>query len=171
MPAKKTLKKYKAKRNLKKTPEPAGELSTSFCSKIKKTYEIPKSRPVYVVHEHHASHLHYDLRLEFNGVLKSWAVPKGIPLTLEAGKRLAVQTEDHPLEYASFAGEIPEGNYGAGEVKIWDSGTFEVIEKTENKIVFNLKGKKAKGAYILLKATFGEFAKSGKNWLFFRKKE
>jgi len=164
------LKKYSSKRKFKKTPEPAGELSKSFCSEIKKTRKIPMSRPIYVVHEHHASHLHYDLRLEFNGVLKSWAVPKGIPLTIEEGKRLAVETEEHPLEYATFHGTIPEGNYGAGEVKIWDSGTFKVIEKTENKIIFDLKGKKAKGVYILLKATFGEFAKSGRNWLIFRKK-
>lgn len=170
-----SLKKYKAKRNFKKTTEPSGsakaELSAGFCSEIKKTYTIPESRPIYVVHEHHASHLHYDLRLEFEGVLKSWAVPKGIPLTLEDGKRLAVQTEDHPLEYASFAGTIPEGNYGAGEVKIWDSGAFEVIEKTENKIIFKVNGKKIKGTYNLIRATFGEIAKSGKNWLIFRKKE
>ncbi len=167
------LEEYKKKRKFEKTPEPQGEeeLSESFCEQIKRTHKIPANRPIYVVQEHHASHLHYDLRLEFNGVLKSWAVPKGVPLTLDDGKRLAVETEDHPLEYATFSGTIPEGNYGAGSVKIWDSGTFEVIEKTENKIIFNIKGKKVKGAYVLLRAMFGAYAKSGKNWLLFRKKE
>ena len=168
------LEDYKKKRKFNKTPEPAGregELSEDFCEQVKKKHKVSAGRPIYVVQEHHASHLHYDLRLEFNGVLKSWAVPKGVPLTLEGGKRLAVQTEDHPLEYASFAGKIPEGNYGAGSVKIWDSGTFDVIEKTENKIIFSVRGKKVKGVYILLKAAFGAFAKSGKNWLLFRKKE
>ncbi len=169
------LEEYKKKRKFEKTPEPSGssnsegELSKSFCDEIKSTYKIPSARPIYVVQEHHASRLHFDLRLEFEGVLKSWAVPKGIPLTQEDGKRLAVQTEDHPLEYASFAGEIPAGNYGAGSVKIWDSGTFEVIDKSDNKLIFEIKGKKVKGAYVLLKANFGEFAKSGKNWLLFRK--
>ena len=168
------LEEYTKKRKFNNTPEPRGsetELSESFCSEIKRTHKIPAGRPIYVVQEHHASRLHFDLRLEFAGVLKSWAVPKGIPLTQEDGKRLAVMTEDHPLEYASFAGQIPSGNYGAGEVKIWDSGTFEVIDKSDNKIIFNVKGKKVKGAYVLLKANFGEFAKSGKNWLLFRKKE
>ena len=177
VPARKTsqsnnmsLKEYTKKRNFSKTPEPIGEISGDFCEEIKQTHKIPTNRPIYVVQEHHARSLHFDLRLEFNGVLKSWAVPKGIPLTIEDGKRLAVETEDHPLEYATFAGTIPEG-YGAGEVKIWDSGTFAVVDKSANKILFNLKGKKAKGAYVLLKANFGEFAKSGKNWLLFRKKE
>ncbi|HIK00919.1 TPA: 3'-phosphoesterase [archaeon] len=167
------LEEYKKKRKFDKTPEPAGggELSEDFCEEIKRTHKIQTGRPIYVVQEHHSSHLHWDLRLEFNGVLKSWAVPKGIPQTFEDGKRLAIQTEDHPLEYASFSGEIPTGNYGAGSVKIWDAGTFEVIERTDNKIIFNARGKKVKGVYILLKATFGEFAKSGKNWLLFRKKE
>ena len=164
------LKEYKKKRDFSKTSEPSGEISDDFCEEIKKSHKIPDSRPIYVVQEHHARSLHFDLRLEFNGVLKSWAVPKGIPLKQEDGKRLAVETEDHPLEYATFAGTIPEG-YGAGEVKIWDSGTFAVIDKSANKIIFSIKGKKAKGAYVLLKANFGEFAKSGKNWLLFRKKE
>lgn len=167
------LEEYKRKRRFEKTPEPAGaegELSESFCDEIKRTHKIPAGRPIYVVQEHHATRLHYDLRLEFGGVLKSWAVPKGIPEAVEAGKRLAVQTEDHPLEYATFAGTIPEGNYGAGTVKIWDSGTFDVIDKSETKIIFNVKGKKVKGAYVLIKAMFGAYAKSGKNWLLFRKK-
>jgi len=170
------LEEYKKKRKFEKTPEPAGELSESFYEKIKKGHRVPQARPVYVVQEHHASHLHWDLRLEFDNVLKSWVVPKGIPLTTEDGKRLAVQTEDHPLEYASFAGKIPEGNYGAGTVRIWDSGTFELIEKTGNKIIFNVKGKKVKGAYVLLKAGFlpqiaNRKPQADKNWLLFRKKE
>lgn len=119
--------------------------------------------PIFVIHKHAASHLHYDLRLEMDGVLKSWAVPKEPPE--EAGiKRLAVQVDDHPLEYAKFHGTIPEGMYGAGKVEIWDSGKYELIEQTGNKIIFLLHGKKLKGKYSLIR-----FTKSGeKNWLFFK---
>jgi DNA ligase D-like protein (predicted 3'-phosphoesterase) len=119
--------------------------------------------PIFVVHEHHARNLHYDLRLEMEGVLKSFAVPKEPPL--ETGiKRLAIQVEDHDLEYAKFEGTIAEG-YGAGKVKIWDKGTYELVEKTGDKIVVKLSGRKLRGEYILLK-----FKKAGeKNWLFFKK--
>jgi DNA ligase D-like protein (predicted 3'-phosphoesterase) len=118
----------------------------------------------FVVQEHNASHLHWDFRLELDSVLKSWAVPKEPPV--EPGvKRLAVQVEDHDVSYINFKGVIPEGSYGAGTVKIWDSGTFELGSRSDEKIVFVLKGKKMKGKYVLLK-----FAKTGeKNWLLFRK--
>jgi len=119
----------------------------------------------FVVHEHHATHLHWDLRLEIDGVLKSWAVPKEPPA--EAGiKRLAIEVEDHPLDYIDFEGVIEEG-YGKGEVKIWDEGELEVESRAKNKIVFFLHGKKLAGKFTLLK-----FAKAGENgWLFFKAKE
>ncbi|MEM5871508.1 MAG: DNA polymerase ligase N-terminal domain-containing protein [Candidatus Aenigmatarchaeota archaeon] len=121
--------------------------------------------PIFVVHEHHASHLHWDLRLEMDGVLKSFAIPKEPPKT-KGVKRLAIQVEDHDLDYANFEGRIPEGMYGAGLVKIWDKGIYELLEKTEAKIVFNLKGKKLNGEYCLLR-----FKKAGRNqWLFFKVK-
>ena len=119
--------------------------------------------PKFVVQEHHASHLHWDFRLEMDGVLKSWAVPKEPPI--EPGvKRLAVQVEDHDISYIDFEGDIPEG-YGAGTVKLWDKGTYEMISRKEEKMVFNLKGKKLSGEYVLL-----NFKKAGpKNWLLFKK--
>lgn len=126
---------------------------------------------IFVVHEHRARRLHYDLRLELTdakgrSVLKSWAIPKQPPQT--AGiKRLAIQVEDHPLSYASFQGRIPEGMYGAGLVKIWDSGKYELKEKTENKIIFDLKGKKLKGTFCLIKFKNQDKAKTF--WLFFKK--
>lgn len=120
--------------------------------------------PIFVVHEHFARNLHFDLRLALDNVLKSWAVPKEPPLDNKI-KRLAIQVDDHALDYANFEGEIPEGFYGAGKVKIWDNGKFDLIERNDKKIVVNLKGKKLKGEYILLK-----FPKAGeKNWLFFKK--
>ncbi|NOZ77417.1 MAG: hypothetical protein GXO65_07135 [Euryarchaeota archaeon] len=117
---------------------------------------------IYVIQEHHAARLHWDLRLEMDGVLKSWAVPKEPPR--EKGvKRLCIQTEDHPLEYADF-GEIPEGRYGAGIVKTWDRGTFRLEDRKPDKLVFDIRGEKLKGRYVLLR-----FKKAGEgNWLFFR---
>lgn len=122
--------------------------------------------PIFVVQEHKASHHHWDFRLEIDGVLKSWAVPKEPPH--ESGvKRLAVAVDDHDLSYATFEGTIPEGQYGAGTVKIWDKGTYNMISEHKNKMVFELKGKKLKGEYVLLK-----FEKAGpKNWLLFKKQE
>lgn len=120
----------------------------------------------FVVHEHHSRKLHYDLRLEKEGVLKSWAVPKGVPSSSDQ-KRLAVQTEDHPLEYASFEGEIPKGQYGAGTVRIWDRGKFETKVWDQKMIEFTLKGGKLKGRYVLVKLKKGE----GNNWLLLKGKE
>jgi bifunctional non-homologous end joining protein LigD len=104
----------------------------------------------FVVHEHDASRLHYDFRLEMEGVLRSWAIPKG-PSMDPSEKRLAILVEDHPLEYFDFEGIIPEGTYGAGPVVVWDSGTFDLIEKNENVINFFLKGKKLIGEYRLVR--------------------
>ncbi|MFC1753953.1 DNA polymerase ligase N-terminal domain-containing protein [Thermoproteota archaeon] len=121
--------------------------------------------PRFVVQEHHATHLHWDFRLELEGVLKSWAVPKK-PSTKEGEKRLALLVDDHDLSYIDFEGTIPEGEYGAGKVKIWDKGKFELIDRKPDKLVFELKGKRLKGVYCLI-----QFKKAGpKNWLFFRKK-
>ncbi|MFA6035808.1 MAG: DNA polymerase ligase N-terminal domain-containing protein [Candidatus Micrarchaeia archaeon] len=120
----------------------------------------------FVVHEHHASTLHWDFRLQIGKVLRSWAVPKGPPLD-EGVKRLAVITEDHALEYGEFEGVIEEGSYGAGEVRIWDSGTYEMEEDEEEKgkLVFVLSGKKMSGRYCLIRL------KDGKNWILFKTKE
>ncbi len=118
--------------------------------------------PGFVVQKHHASTLHYDFRLEKDGVLKSWAVPKGIA-PAKGVKRLAVEVEDHDLEYAGFEGEIPEGQYGAGKVEIWDCGVYEEEQWQPGKIVFALHGKRLNGRFCLIR-----FAKAGeKNWLLF----
>ncbi len=100
---------------------------------------------VYVIQKHQARKLHWDLRLEMNGVLKSWAIPKEL-VDQKGVKRLAIQVEDHSLEYANFEGIIPEGYYGAGKVEIWDKGTYELEKREENKIVVRIKGKKLKGS-------------------------
>jgi bifunctional non-homologous end joining protein LigD len=123
--------------------------------------------PYFVVHEHHSKKLHYDFRLEIDGVLKSWAVPKG-PSMSAKDKRLAIQVDDHPLEYGTFEGIIPEGHYGAGPVVIWDSGEFELKEGSlkEGKIEFVLHGKKLKGLFVLLKMKGKE-----KEWLLIKKKD
>ena len=114
----------------------------------------------FVIHKHKATHLHYDFRLEIEGVLKSWAVPKGVPE--EAGiKRLAVAVEDHQLDYIDFEGIIPEGQYGAGTVEIWDNGNCELESMEKGKIVFRLNGRKVKGRYALIRT-------QGKNWLIFK---
>ncbi|MEM3737571.1 MAG: DNA polymerase ligase N-terminal domain-containing protein [Candidatus Bathyarchaeia archaeon] len=123
--------------------------------------------PIYVIHKHAATHLHYDLRLEVGGVLKSWAIPKEPP-TQVGIKRLAIETEDHPLDYADFEGEIPEGYYGAGKVEIWDKGDYQPLELGADKIVLELNGVRLRGVYCLIKAGFKGAAKS---WLFFKKSE
>ena len=122
-------------------------------------------KPIFVVQKHDASHLHYDFRLEMDGVLRSWAIPKE-PSNDPKDKRLAIAVEDHDLGYAKFKGTIEEG-YGKGTVEIWDKGTYDMINRKDYKMVFELHGKKLKGSYVLLK-----FKKAGeKNWLFFKKKE
>jgi len=147
-----TLTKYKKIRNTKKSGEPKAKIKSS-------------KKKIFMIHKHHASHLHWDLRLEINGVLKSWAVPKEPPKA-KGIKRLAIEVEDHPLDYADFKGTIPEGNYGAGKVQIWDNGTFELIKKNTKEIEFKLSGKKMKGTFVLIKTNYG--SKPGKSWLFFK---
>jgi bifunctional non-homologous end joining protein LigD len=127
-----SLKEYEKKRNLEKSKEPKGTSSSSM---------MRKSKRIFVIHKHHAKHLHWDLRLEMNGVLKSWAVPKQPPL-LKGIKRLAIQVENHPLEYANFHGTIPEGQYGAGKVEIWDKGKYELLEKNPKSMKIKFHGKK-----------------------------
>ncbi|RLB26851.1 MAG: 3'-phosphoesterase [Deltaproteobacteria bacterium] len=121
----------------------------------------------FVVHEHHSSRLHYDFRLEMGGVLRSWAVPKG-PFMNPKDKRLAVQVEDHPVEYGNFEGIIPEGSYGAGPVVIWDKGTFELIEEKPDKISFRLNGSKLKGEFTMAKLKKGQ---KGNEWLLIKRKD
>src|SRR3989339_107916 len=120
---------------------------------------------IFVVHEHHSRNLHFDFRLEMGGVLKSWAVPKG-PSLDPSDKRLAILVEDHPLEYAHFQGAIPEGNYGAGEVYIWDNGSFEIYDGSfeTGKMTIYLKGKLLKGLFSLFK-----LKNSDKQWLLIKK--
>lgn len=117
----------------------------------------------FVVHDHHASTHHYDLRLERDGVLKSWAVPKGVPAA-PGQKHLAVAVEDHPLEYRTFEGTIPEGSYGAGTVAIWDSGTYDTLRWEPDRIEIVFHGKQLNGHYLLVR-----FRRAGeKDWLIFR---
>ncbi len=120
-------------------------------------------KPRFVIHRHAATHLHFDLRLEAEGALKSWAVPKGPPE--EPGvRRLAVAVPDHPLDYINFKGVIPEGEYGAGKVEIWDKGNYEIESWGKDKVVFKLDGKKVSGWYALVHMR-------DKNWLFFKLKK
>lgn len=150
------LKAYQNKRDFKKTPEPKGRWGEKSLDQLS-----------FVIQRHQARHLHYDMRLERDGVLKSWAIPKMPPC--EPGiKRLAVETEDHPLQYQDFEGDIPEGNYGAGNVEIWDKGSYVPAEWGDHLIVFEIKAKKLKGTYCLVKLKPKE--RGDKNWLFFKKK-
>lgn len=153
--AKKTLEDYQARRDFRRTPEPSGGGPGSAAG------------PIFVVQKHDASRLHYDFRLEVDGVLKSWAIPKG-PSTNPTEKRLAVPTEDHPLAYAGFEGVIPEGEYGGGTVMVWDTGPFEnITEKKGVAIPLNeavahghikvrLEGKKLQGGYALTRFKTGK---------------
>jgi bifunctional non-homologous end joining protein LigD len=150
-----SLREYERKRDRKKTPEP-------FSGKRK------GKEPIFVVQRHAARSLHYDFRLERDGALASWAVPKGVPL--EPGQQhLAVHVEDHPLDYASFEGEIPKGEYGAGSVEIWDNGTYELLEEKRNGgLTVRLHGKKLDGVWALVPA---HLSGDPKNWLILRKRE
>ena len=144
-----SLVKYQSKRDFTKTQEPEPVLGLKSASR-------------FVVQEHQASHLHWDFRLEMEAeigsrevVLKSWAVPKGVPEDLNT-KRLAVEVEDHPVDYIDFKGTIPQGEYGAGTVKIWDKGKYELIKRTSKEIEVILHGKKAAGRYALVKTGFSK---------------
>lgn len=149
-----SLEKYRSKRKFDKTTEPEGKIGKSG------------EKLIYVVQEHFASHHHYDLRLEREGVLKSWAVPKEPPMK-EGEKRLAVSVEDHPVDYSNFEGTIPKGEYGAGTVEIWDKGTYEPEKWKDEEIIVDIHGAKLKGKYVLIKTKFGG---SKNSWLFFKKK-
>lgn len=149
------LEEYAKKRDFEKTSEPPAKMK-----------EKSSDKPIFVVQRHDATNIHYDFRLEMDGVLKSWAVPKEPPK--RAGiKRLAIETEDHPLGYADFEGEIPEGEYGAGKVEIWDKGTFELLKRNEKEIIVTLRGEELEGDYVLIKTKYG---KKDRGWLFFKKK-
>ena len=160
------LKKYRQMRDFGDTPEPSG-------GKPKK-----KGLPIFVIQKHQASHLHYDFRLEMEGVLKSWAVPKG-PSYDPTNKRLAMMTEDHPYDYASFEGVIPAGNYGAGNVIIWDNGTWEFIEPGDDpvkalesgKLTFRMYGKKMFGEWALVKIGGRQKSDKGNEWLLLKHRD
>jgi DNA ligase D-like protein (predicted 3'-phosphoesterase) len=155
MAKKKDLTEYRGKRDFRHTPEPAGRGGSAA------------GAPIFVIQKHDASRLHYDFRLEVDGVLKSWAVPKG-PSTDPQEKRLAVPTEDHPLEYADFEGVIPEGEYGAGTVMVWDTGPFRNLTEKKGAAVplgeavahghlkVWLEGKKLQGGYALTRFKTGK---------------
>jgi bifunctional non-homologous end joining protein LigD len=142
-----SLKEYKAKRNFRRTAEPSG---------VKGRKPAPVKEPFFVIQKHDATRLHYDFRLKMEGVLKSWAVPKGFPTT-RGDRRLAVQVEDHPIDYAQFEGTIPKGSYGAGTVMVWDIGSYEVsgddpVQALESgKLHLTLRGKKLKGEWTLVR--------------------
>ncbi len=120
-------------------------------------------KPIFVVQKHHARTLHYDFRLEKDGLLKSWAIPKGVPL--EKGvKRLAIEVEDHSLEFGDFEGEIPNGEYGAGTIEIWDRGVYKTEKWLPDRIIFTLNGFRLKGRYCLTRFR----SKENRNWLIFK---
>ncbi len=162
------LKKYKQMRDFGDTPEPASD---------KNRKKVKAKLPIFVIQKHRASHLHYDFRLEMEGVLKSWAVPKG-PSYDPTVRRLAMMTEDHPYDYASFEGVIPEGNYGAGNVIIWDEGTWEFIEPGDDpvkavkggKLTFRMFGKKMFGEWALVKIK-GRDSGKGNEWLLLKHRD
>src|ERR1700722_6457969 len=160
------LNEYRKKRDFKISPEPSGEQTAP---------KTPKSSLIFVVQKHRATQLHYDFRLEFRGTLLSWAIPKG-PSLDPSVKRLAMQGEDHPVEYASFEGVIPEGEYGGGTVMVWDQGTWTpessdvaaALEKGDLK--FTLHGKKLKGSWVLVR-THGYGSSSKTSWLLIKHRD
>jgi bifunctional non-homologous end joining protein LigD len=163
------LEEYRKKRNFKETPEPPPG---------REKPRRPGRGPIFVVQKHEATRLHYDFRLEIGGVLVSWAVPKG-PSLNPADKRLAIQTEDHPLEYADFEGVIPEGHYGAGIVMVWDKGTYEIEpdgsaaeQLAAGELKFTLHGQKLNGGFVLIRAGLrSSGARQGKNWLLIKRQD
>jgi bifunctional non-homologous end joining protein LigD len=155
----KKLEKYREMRDFEATTEPSGRAKGERPERPKRKRARTRA-PRFVVQEHHARSLHWDLRLERDGVLVSWAIPKGIPMDPKRN-HLAVHVEDHPLEYIDFAGEIPEGSYGAGTVEIWDEGTYEEHKFEEDEVMVTLHGKRLEGKYVL-------FRTRGKNWMIHR---
>jgi bifunctional non-homologous end joining protein LigD len=163
------LEEYRKKRNFKETPEPAGK-----AKRIGKSARLP----IFVVQKHQATALHYDFRLEIGGVLVSWAVPKG-PSMNPADKRLAIQTEDHPIEYANFEGVIPEGHYGAGTVMVWDKGHYQTDpndsateQLARGEIKFALDGKKLRGGFVLIRSGLKSSGSSGqRSWLLIKRQD
>jgi len=141
---------YQEKRDFTKTTEPRWRTSH-------------EERHRFVVQKHQARNMHYDFRLELGGVLRSWAVPKGPPLK-PGIRRLAIQVEDHPVDYVDFAGVIPQGEYGAGSVEIWDKGEFDLEKESTDILEFSLRGKKLSGSYALIHT-------DDRNWLFIRRKD
>jgi bifunctional non-homologous end joining protein LigD len=159
-----TLEKYKQKRDFSRTPEPSG------------SDEGEPIKHIFVVQKHAATQLHYDFRLELEGVLKSWAVPKG-PSLDPAAKRLAIHVEDHPLEYAEFEGTIPEGEYGGGTVMVWDKGCWqpigdEITGYEQGILKFSLHGKKLRGAWTLIRMKNRPGSEAGReNWLLIKERD
>src|SRR3954452_20305492 len=130
------LREYQRKRDLSATPEPGSDGTPA-----------PEAGERFVIQEHHARRLHWDLRLEHDGVLASWAVPNGIPQDPKENRK-AVRTEDHPLEYLKFSGEIPQGEYGAGTMTIWDSGSYEAEKFRDDEVMVVFHGEKVQGRYV-----------------------
>ncbi len=159
-----SLREYHRKRDFSRTAEPRGRPSAR------------RKAPIFVVQKHDASHLHYDFRLELDGVLKSWAVPKG-PDTDPAVKRLAMQVEDHPLEYADFEGIIPKGEYGGGTVMLWDRGTWEPVDEDARKayragrLKFVLHGEKLQGAWMLVRRGGRSAGVDERHWFLFKERD
>lgn len=140
---------YQSMREFSATPEPEGAVAPS-----------PDGRLRFVIQEHHATSMHWDVRLEREGVLVSWAVPRGVPPDPKVN-HLAVQTEDHPMQYLTFHGEIPEGNYGAGQMTVWDTGTYECEKWNDREVVVVFHGERARGRYVF-------FRTRGKDWMLHR---
>jgi len=164
-----SLTEYRRKRRFAATPEPSGRVRA-----MRPRATTPRLH--YVIHKHHARTLHYDFRLEWHGVLLSWAVPKG-PSTDPGTKRLAVRVEDHPLEYAKFEGRIPEGQYGAGTVVIWDEGFWYPDDPNvdaalrRGELEFTLEGRRLKGTWVLVRTRFGPAGRRGQSWLLIKRRE
>ncbi len=169
------LTEYRRKRDFKKTNEPKGEIKKKA---EKKKAAATSAGGAFVIQKHDASRLHYDFRLELDGVLKSWAVPKG-PSLNPADKRLAVQVEDHPIDYGTFEGVIPEGQYGGGTVMLWDRGEWEPLEEGENPLKqwhagsmkFRLKGERLHGGFALVRMRGGKYGDSDNNWLLIKERD